>query len=149
MPSRRNCYSDTKNYIFGPLLLGMEEGPCQGSTHHWGLRPCILEAGAFPMEAVVSSRGLGNLLHDALRLHVLLSPCIDGHRGALEQKQHLKFKLCKLGREQAKLSVHIAKASSAHKTSIRRNQGPALPSRQCYRVPVAVQQMLRHLPSIQ
>lgn len=67
------------------------------------------------MEAVVSSRGLSNLLHDALRLHVLLSPCIDGHMGALEQKQHLKYKLCKLRREQAKLPVHIAKASSAHK----------------------------------
>lgn len=148
--SSQNCYSDTRNYISGALLLGMEKGPRQGSTHHWGLRSCILEAGAFPMEAVVSSRGLGNLLHDALRLHILLSPCIDGHMGALEQKQHLKYKLCKLRREQAKLlSVHIAKASTAHKTSVRRHQGPVLPSRQCYKVPAAVQQMLRHLPSIQ
>lgn len=150
MPSRRNCYSGTRNYTSGPLLLGMEEGPYQGSTHHWGLRPCILEAGTFPMEAVVSSRGLGNLLHDALRLHVLLSPCIDGHMGSLEQKQHLIYKLCKLRREQAKLlSVHIAKASTAHKTSVRRHQGPALPQLSMLQSSVAVQQMLRHLPSIQ
>lgn len=106
----------------------MEKGPCQGSTHHWGLRACILEAAAFPMEAVVGPRGLGNLLHDALRLHILLSPSIDGHMGALEQKQHFKQKLCELWRGQAELlSVHLAKATTAPKTSVRGHQGSALP----------------------
>lgn len=94
-----------------------------GSTHHWGLRSYILEAAAFLMEAVVGPRGLGNLLHDALRLHILLGPGIDGHVGTLEQKQHLKHRLCKERRRQAEIRlVHTAKATAAHKTRVRRYQ---------------------------
>lgn len=70
------------------------------------------------MEAVIGPRGLGNLLHDALRLYILLSPCVDGHVGALKQKQHLKCKLCKLRRGQAK-PVHTVKVTAAHKTHVR------------------------------
>lgn len=81
-----------------------------GSTHHWGLRPYILKAAGFLMEAVVGPRGLGNLLHDALRLHILLSPCIDGHMGTLEQKQHLEHRLYRLRKQAKILLVHTAKA---------------------------------------
>lgn len=115
-PKQEECsYLDIRNYISGPHSQAWRK-IMVGGTHHWGLRPYILEGAAFLMEAVVGPRGLGNLLHDALRLHILLGPGVDGHVGTLAQKQHLKHRLRRVRRGRAQtLLVHTVKATAAHR----------------------------------
>lgn len=56
-------------------------------THHGSLRARVLELAALLVEVVVGPRGLGNLLHDEFRLHVLLGASVDGDMSPLTREK--------------------------------------------------------------
>lgn len=96
----RNCYVAIANCdspgqkcfnLIGIELKSIKQAVTAGRSYHGALRPTVHEAtGRFFVEAVVGSRGLGHLLHDHLRLHVLLCSGIYCDMGPLKTHKHRK-----------------------------------------------------------
>lgn len=63
----------------------------------------------------VGPRRLGHFTHDAFWLHVILSPCIDGHMGTLQERDWSERQSTQLDfRELTFWSISLFKAGKTH-----------------------------------